>query len=173
MPYSTINKLLEPNIPHLTAAEAHGMAAGLLCINPNATSAYWLDELQDKEHPAAPETTQLLTKLFEETRRLLASDAFEFDLLLPDDDTELSERLSALKNWCLGFLYGAGCGQANPALSKDAQEILRDITEFTKLDTQAEGEEDEAAFVEITEYLRSAVMLLRDESGSGRGPALH
>lgn len=173
MPYSTINKLLKPNTPNLTAAEAHGMAAGLLCSNPKATSAYWLDELQDQDHPASAETSQLLVRLFEETRRLLASDAFEFDLLLPDDDTELSERLSALKNWCLGFLYGVGCGQANPAFSKDAQEILKDITEFTKLDTQAEGEEDEAAFVEITEYLRSAVMLLRDELDNSRDKTLH
>ena len=42
-------------------------------------------------------------------------------------------------------------------------EILKDISEFTKLDTQVEGEEDEAAFVELTEYLRSAVFLLKAE----------
>ena len=42
-------------------------------------------------------------------------------------------------------------------------EILRDIAEFTKLDTDVEDENDENDFVEITEYLRPAVLLLRDE----------
>ena len=52
---------------------------------------------------------------------------------------------------------------------KDVREILKDITEFTKLDANAEGEEDERALVEITEYLRSAVLLLRDELGESSG----
>ena len=56
-----------------------------------------------------------------------------------------------------------GSVNATTTFSKDALEILRDITEFTKLDTEVEGEEDEAAFVEITEYLRSAVLLLKAE----------
>ena len=49
--------------------------------------------------------------------------------------------------------------------SRDAQDILKDITEFTKLDTNTEDEdeEDEVALMELIEYLRSAVLLLRDE----------
>jgi uncharacterized protein YgfB (UPF0149 family) len=57
-------------------------------------------------------------------------------------------------------------GGAASNWSKEAREILKDIAEFTKLDVDAKGEEDEQAFMEITEYLRSAVLLLRDELGS-------
>jgi len=173
MPYSTVTDFLEANTPGLNAAEAHGVAVGLLCVNPQTTSAYWLEELLDNSQPMQAEASQLLIRLFDETRRLLASDAFEFDLLLPDDDELLSDRLLALKSWCQGFLFGAGCGQVRKPLSTDAQSILKDIAEFTKLDTNSEGEEDEAAFAEITEYLRSAVMLLRDELEDERDTTIH
>ena len=56
----------------------------------------------------------------------------------------------------------------NPVWPGDVGEILKDIMEFTKLDAEAEGEEDERAFMEITEYLRSAVLLLRDEFASNQ-----
>ena len=74
----------------------------------------------------------------------------------------LSLQVQALTDWCRGCLLGVGSKPASN-YSRDALEILRDIAEFTKLDTDVEGEEDENDFVEITEYLRSAVLLLRDE----------
>jgi len=106
-----------------------------------------------------------LVRLFEETRRLLGSDEFEFDLFLPEDDAPLTEQVEALKGWCRGFLLGVSSGGAASKWPKDAREILKDIAEFTKLDADAEGDEDEHALMEITEYLRSAVLLLRDELG--------
>ena len=118
---------------------------------------------------AIDENKYLLVRLFEETRRLLASDEFEFDLLLPEDDAPLSDQVEALKSWCRGFLFGVGSGAAATNWSNDVREILKDITEFTKLDANAEGEEDERALGEITEYLRPAVLLLRDELGESSG----
>jgi uncharacterized protein YgfB (UPF0149 family) len=173
MAYPTVNTLLEQNNPDLTAAEAHGVASGLLCVNGKATSAFWLAELLDEAKPLQTQDRQLLSRLFEETRNLLASDEFEFNLFLPDDDESLSDRLLALKNWCQGFLFGVGSAQITAALNTEAQGILRDISEFTKLDTDAEGEEDENAYTEITEYLRSAVMLLRTELIGGNRDTTH
>jgi len=135
MPYSTVNSLLQTTHPDLNAAEAHGIAAGMLCVNGQTTFAYWLNELLDQDQTLSVEASQLLGRLFEETRRLLASEEFEFTLLLPDDDELLSDRVLALKNWCQGFLFGTGCGQISRRLSKDAQDILKDISEFTKLDS--------------------------------------
>jgi len=173
MPYSTIDALLKQNNPDLSAAEAHGVASGILCVNGQASSEYWLGELLDHNQPLNKEGRLLLTRLFEETRRLLASDAFDFALLLPDDDELLSIRVTALKAWCQGFLFGTGCGQLRNTLSADAQGILKDIAEFTKLETDAEGEEDEAAFVEISEYLRSAVLLLQEELDADGSTTIH
>ena len=163
MAYKICNAIILKCDTELSAAEAHGMATGMLCANEQTESAYWLAELLQNSSSVIDENKNLLVRLFEETRRLLASDEFEFDLFLPEDDASLIEQVEALKSWCRGFLFGVGSGASVSNWSKDAREILKDITEFTRLDANAEGEEDERAFVEITEYLRSAVLMLRDE----------
>ncbi|MGR9014386.1 MAG: UPF0149 family protein [Gammaproteobacteria bacterium] len=163
MTYQVINTIVIQSDADLSAAEAHGMATGMLCANEQAQSAEWLNELFRHAAQAADEDRATLVHLFEETRSLLANAEFEFDLLLPDDDTLLSEQVEALTYWCTGFLLGVGFTHNASNLSKEATEILKDIAEFTKLDTEAEGEEDENDFMEITEYMRSAVLLLRSE----------
>ncbi len=163
MSYQVINKIVVQSDAELTAAQAHGMATGMLCANDSAQSAEWLSELFRHAQPPADENRTALTHLFEETQSLLNSDDFEFDLLLPGDDALLSEQLEALTHWCRGFLLGVGFSQNAADWSRDVSDILKDIIEFTKLDTEAEGEEDENDFMEITEYMRSAVLLLRSE----------
>jgi uncharacterized protein YgfB (UPF0149 family) len=170
MSYEVCDALIVQSDAELSAAEAHGLAAGMLCVNKHADSAQWLAELLRNAASVKDEDRALLDRLFEETRRLLASEEFEFDLFLPDEDAMLSKQVDALKNWCRGFLFGVGTGSDDASnWSADTREILKDIAEFTRLDTEADGEEDENALMEITEYLRSAVILLRDELDSGRG----
>lgn len=169
MAYKTCNAIIVQSDTDLSAAEAHGMATGMLCVNEQAESSAWLAELLHNASPVIDEDKNLLFRLFEETRRLLGSDEFEFDLFLPEDDASLIEQVEALKNWCRGFLFGVGSSTAVSNWPKDVREILKDIAEFTKLDANVEGEEDERAFVEITEYLRSAVLLLRDELDNSSG----
>jgi len=166
MAYNACNAIIVQSDAELSAAEAHGMATGMLCVSEQTESAAWLTELLHNSDSVIDEDKYVLVRLFEETRRLLGSDEFEFDLFLPEDDTLLIERIEALKNWCRGFLFGVSSGTSASNWTKDARDILKDIAEFTKLDANGEGEEDERAFVEITEYLRSAVLLLRDELGS-------
>jgi uncharacterized protein len=168
MAYSACNAIIVQSDAELSAAEAHGMATGMLCVNEQADSASWLAELLDDSDSVIDENKYILIRLFEETRRLLGSDEYDYDLFLPEDDMPLIERVDALKGWCRGFLFGVGSGASGSNWSKDARDILKDIAEFTKLDANAEGEEDEQDFMEITEYLRSAVLLLRDELGSSR-----
>lgn len=163
MTYQVINAIVVQSDAELSAAQAHGMATGMLCANERAQSAEWLDELFRHNAPVADEDKAVLVRLFEETRSLLASDDFEFDLFLPADEALLSEQVEALIHWCQGFLLGVSFTDTAPDYSKEATEILKDIVELTKLDTDAEGEEDESDFIEITEYMRSAVLLLRSE----------
>ena len=169
MAYNACNAIIEQIDAEFSAAEAHGMATGMLCVNEQTESASWLAELLHNSSSVIDENKNMLARLFEETRRLLASDEFEFDLFLPEDDASLIEQVEALKNWCRGFLFGVGSSTAVSNWPKDVREILKDIAEFTKLDANVEGEEDERAFVEITEYLRSAVLLLRDELDNSSG----
>lgn len=165
MAYPVINAILVENRADICAAEAHGLATGLLCANENTDSHYWLNELLHDSSAIADQQQQPLVRLFEETRQLLAGDEFAFDLFLPDDEAPFDEQIDALRSWCQGFLFGVGNQWSKPDFSKEANEIIKDITEFTKLDTDTDDddEEDKVALMELTEYLRSAVLLLRDE----------
>lgn len=163
MAYQTYNAMLKQCITELSAAEAHGIATGLLCVNSNTTSANWLVELSHNTSALDAKAQQQLIELFTSTQQLLAADDFEFTLFLPDEEQLLTERVNALKQWCQGFLYALGSLSTNSRWSKEAQEIVRDLTEFTKLDADAEGEDDERDFVEVTEYCRTAVLILRAE----------
>ncbi|MDD5274814.1 MAG: UPF0149 family protein [Methylovulum sp.] len=173
MAYPIVNKLITECNSDMSAAEAHGMATGMLCVNAETLSSYWLAELLNDAKPVSDDDQQVLVRLFEETKQLLACDEFTFALFLPDDDTLLSARVSALKTWCQGFLYGVGAAHLTGDYSSDVREVLKDISEFTRLDTMAEGEEDENAFVEITEYLKSVVLLLRDDLTSHNPDKVH
>ena len=108
MAYNACNAIIEQIDAEFSAAEAHGMATGMLCVNEQTESASWLAELLHNSSSVIDENKNLLVRLFEETRRLLASDEFEFDLFLPEDDASLIEQVEALKNWCRGFLFGVG-----------------------------------------------------------------
>lgn len=163
MAYPIINAILVKNEVDVCAAEAHGLATGMLCVNEHTDSSYWLDELLPDDNAIADEQKKLLIRLYEETKRLLTGDQFEFDLFLPDDDAPFIEKITALRSWCQGFLFGVG-HRSKSGFSKDANEIIKDIAEFTKLDTDTDDdEENEVAFMELTEYLRTAVLLLRAE----------
>jgi uncharacterized protein YgfB (UPF0149 family) len=172
MAYEACNVIVIQSDAGLSAAEAHGMATGMLCVNEHIESVQWLGELLHDVAAVTDKDKALLVRLFEETRRLLASEEFEFDLFLPDEEVSLSEQVEALKNWCRGFLFGAGAGSVVSNWPDEAREILKDFTEFTRLDTEAEGEEDENALMEITEYLRSAVLLLRAELSNNNGDSV-
>src|ERR1035437_605715 len=108
MTYSIINTIVVQSDAELSAAQAHGMATGMLCVNEQAQGSEWLTELFFHAAPAMDEDRATLVHLFEETQSLLKSDEFEFDLLLPDDEALLSERVEALTHWCQGFLLGVG-----------------------------------------------------------------
>ena len=96
---------------------------------------------------------------------MLLNDEFEFEILLPDeDDSDLIERVEALREWCKGLLLGVGFANTASQFSIQTQEILKDVAEMTKLDSDIalDDEEAENDFMELTEYLRAAVLALRD-----------
>lgn len=165
MSYMAIDTILGQYDAELSAAEAHGMASGLLAVNVNFSGEQWLTELLRHTAPLTTETRVDLMGLFDDTQDVLLHDEFEFELLLPDeDDSTLIERVEALSQWCKGFLFGVGFANTAPKFSQQAQEIIKDIAEMTKLDTAIELEDDEAEndFMELTEYLRAGVLALRD-----------
>lgn len=165
MSYTTIDAVLAQYDAELSAAEAHGMASGVLAVNANFGSEQWLNELLQQTVPLNKEHHAEFVGLFDDTQDVLIHDEFEFDLFLPDDeDSSLIERVAALRQWCKGFLLGVGFANTATTFSIQTQEILKDVAEITKLDTDIELDDEEAEndFMELTEYLRAAVLALRD-----------
>ena len=177
MDYQYIDTIVTKQDAELSAAEAHGMAAGMLCINNLTESAFWLGEMLQNAGEFNADDSADLKEFFEETRNSLANDEFIFELLLPNEGTPLNEQTEALRKWCQGFLFGLG---SSPSMSdstahwpEDVREAVKDITEFTKLDTDAEGEDAENDFMEITEYLKAVVIFLRTELNSVDNRTVH
>ncbi len=166
MSYATIDAILVQYDADLSAAEAHGMASGLLALNGKFSSKNWLNELLQNTSPISDEHEVELIGLFDDTQDVLIEEEFEFDLFLPDDsDSTLIERIDGLRQWCKGFLLGVGFANTSTNFSAQTQEILKDVAEITKLDTDIELEDEDAEndFMELTEYLRAAVLALRDD----------
>jgi yecA family protein len=166
MSYTIIDAILVQYDGELSAAEAHGMASGLLAVNSKFSNESWLHELLQNTQPISEEHKVELLGLFDDTQDVLLDDEFEFELFLPEDDeSDLVERVDALRQWCKGFLFGVGFANTSTKFSQQTQEILKDVAEITKLDTDIELDDEEAEndFMELTEYLRAAVLALRDE----------
>ncbi len=167
MSYEIVSTILQQLDMTLNPSEAHGMACGMLCIDSRCDVANWLDTLLENASLTEEDKT-ILFNLFEQTRKLLhpEEDDFSFDLFLPDSDEndDLSQHAEALRSWCQGFLFGIGylkSGQTD--WPGETGEIMRDIVEFCKLDANVENEDDEHALMEIHEYIRAAVLLIRDQ----------
>ncbi len=160
-PQSRLEALLKELRLDLSAAEVHGFMVGRLCTDHRLPWEAIAEELLPEDLPLS--CRKRLKALTEEVcRELLATD-FSFNLWLPPEERPLPERAVALAEWCQGLLYGIGLG-GRIAWSKEAEEILADVQKIATLDPDASGEEDERAFVELVEYLRTAVQLLVEEA---------
>lgn len=174
MAYQTINTIFQNNDSDLTASEAHGLATGMLCIDANVEVGNWLAELFTEQTVLIDEDKTILITLFEQTGHLLngADDGFRYDLFLPSDHESLSEQLEAVRYWCEGFLFGIGYARSSSDWPDETGEIMRDIVEFTKMDTETddgmddqEKDEQQGALMEIQEYLRVSVMMIKEVLG--------
>jgi len=159
-------------------AELHGTLTGLLCANGNAGADIWLQNL----FPNVPNGDLLgeeafgeLKKLHETARESLNATDCEFQLLLPDDDSNLDQRVHALGEWCQGFLVGLSLGGICDfkTLPEDAREIAEDLIEIARADSSYSfdgSEEDEHAYAELVEYLRVGVLLINEELQPNHAP---
>ncbi len=161
------------------ASEIHGVISGILCAGHSDAHAAWFVELfkgRSDDDLLVVEARQLLGQLYQSTQGYIEGEDLNFTPFLPDDELEIEVRAKALSEWCQGYLYGLGLAGITEAQLKDeAGEAIRDITEFTRLDHEViePGEEAELAYVELEEFLRVAVFLIREaltgkrEKGNG------
>ena len=152
------------------AAEAQGIACGLLTVNISADIIAWVKMIFGEIHADDAKQTraiELSGKLFEETKAQLQDSNLGFELLLPDEDEDLYSRFNALQQWCSAYVIGvtmAGIKDTN-TLPEDSRELIAD---FTQIATSGEFDLDdeeasEEAFFEIGEYVRVGVLLINEE----------
>lgn len=159
-------------------AEAHGFALGLALSGLQRPLQTWQRELYsdfDSSDVLAAECRQLLDLVFAGVfREMPKEDRLQLSLLLPSGVAADSQRLTAVRDWCQGFLYGIGLGGEglSARLSTQAGELLGDLAELTRMETDGveDNEENRAALMEIEEYVWVGVTLIRDElSGTEAG----
>lgn len=124
-------------------------------------------------------------RLADITRRAMQDEEFDFHPFLPDDETEMSQRVQALSDWSQGFLAGYALVVAQDStgagLGEEVSEVLRDVSAIAQAghDEDAEEEESEESYFELTEYLRFASLNLfmnrlaemEDKDNGGEAPA--
>ena len=145
-------------------SELHGALCGWLAAG-GAGSPDWLAKvLADDDIPAVA-TGSILDDLRQTSAGQLEDRSFDFELLLPDGDASLSIRSGALFDWCRGFLGGFGLAAGpSPPLSDEGSEALADIAKLAAAVPEEDGdEEDEAALVEIEEFVRVAALLIHGD----------
>jgi len=160
--------------------EVHGLLCGLLCADSGLNNSTWLAHLQQLYQHDLNTISDSLQELFTTTRFQLNDEEFGFELLLPDDDNDLTVRATALADWCQGLLSGLGLGglQQSMVLIEEVQEFLHDVNDIAQVgfDAVDADEEDEQAYNEIIEYLRIGVLMLNQtlqhESGA-TSPTIH
>ncbi len=156
------------------AAESHGVLCGMLCARGAIELSEWIGHVlgdQEEGNVLLHDTVHQLSELHQVTMEKVNDISGSFYMLLPDDDEDLLGRTEALANWCQGFVYGLAAGgiSEDSKLPGDTQEILMDFIEISRAghDTVDEAleatEEDELAFVEVVEYVRTGVMLINEE----------
>ena len=165
--------IAQGNLEASELAECHGVVCGLLCRLPDASLDAFislLDMLELIKTPG-PALKMSLEELLNSSRAQLADEDLGLTLWLPDDDETLEDRTMALSQWCSGFLAGIGSGgdDALEAISEDANDGLKDLQQISTADVTDtdESEEDENAFVEIVEYIRVVILMIREDL---RGP---
>lgn len=169
--YAVLSRALDKTALKLHPSQVHGLICGLLCGNPNNTTAWEELVTGGKETEIVHEVLQ---SLYDDSAKQLKDFLFELELILPADTEALPQRAEALTLWCQGVLTGlklAGVPivERNP---NEMTEAINDLIEIAKMNYEQviATEEDEEAYNELVEYVRMAVILIYQDLREAEAP---
>lgn len=157
------------------AAELHGLMAGFLAAGGSLQGDDWLGRLHIEAEQGLVQRNTVLQRLHRATQESFDDDDLGFDLLLPDKSASVPERVQAMLAWCRGFLSGFALAPSRVPLGEEAQEAFADLSRIASFSVD-DDEQDEAALMDITEFVRVAVLLIhagRAQGLDGSGERLH
>jgi yecA family protein len=163
--YDTLKFTLHKLDTDDTIASAHGILCGFACVKPELKLEDWLDEIFISFNPDNPEEQaayELLAQIFNATLSQLNDAELDFQLLIADEETRLSEQTNTLIEWCQGYLTGLGL-QKIATIDEEVLEMIRDLSEIAKLDGDLQETEQNAQDLnEIIEFVRMGVLLIQE-----------
>ena len=168
--YQHLQDALERADADMYASESHGVLCGMVCAAGQADLSQWLEQVFvefDLNNMHIKEAAQLLAGLFENSKVQLNDSTADFQILLPDDNDTLAERVEALAQWCQGFTYGLATGglKKDQKLPEDTAELLQDMVEIGRASHGDEpaDESGEDDYMQLCEYVRMGVLLINEE----------
>lgn len=171
--YQHIVNALQCHHAAVFPAEFHGYMCGIICgghyTENEAGFRVVLGMLED-ENFTSKEAKAVAAELMLNTFHQLHDVNCNFKLLLPEDEQPINFRSQALAVWCQNFLGGLGLsGIDNKKIQqKEINEAILDIAEIAKLKygdlLDRDSEEQEIELMELTEYVRVAVLLIYTET---------
>ena len=170
--HETLARALAEADSDTSAAEAHGVISGVLCVSSDdQAGSKWvpilLSDAAQMTPAAAKKLSLSLMYIHQNTLNALKSGNFTFDLIVPDDDKPVAERIAALADWCRGYLLGLSvhgpAGKQNLVAQK--KEFVEDLIEITNVQPGQEHEKEaENDLMELHEFIRVGVQMVFDES---------
>jgi uncharacterized protein YgfB (UPF0149 family) len=152
-------------------AESHAIASGMLVANTSADKQAWIKqiiaEIEEDELPPPADAVEAMESWFNEIKNQLQDNNLRFELCLPDDNQTLEKRVTALQEWCRGFILGIAMSGVKDftELPEDTRELLSD---FSRISAEEEFDLDnvdeaEIAYMDISQYVRIGVLLINEE----------
>lgn len=158
--FEQLSELLQNFGALLDAAELHGFLVGQLATGKRFSRSEWLraaNEQADLSQSPDEVAGDRLYELYTSTLVALQSGELDFQLLLPDDDCALPERVENLGLWCQGFLTGFGLAGSKLKIDEELAEALRDISAIAQVGASEDEvalESSESDLFSISEYVR-------------------
>lgn len=164
--HQTIESLLASAECDHPASEVHGILLGLMAAKGHPGFMEWINEFMpmvETPDSAYQEALKGLAHIHVATAKTIGDDEFELPLLLPHE-ADIEQRTAALADLSRGVLFGLAAGgvDASVDLIEDTQEIIEDLTQLCHIEA-TEGEDNEDAFEELSDYLAVSIRLLHAE----------
>ena len=163
--YNSVNRQLISAGTGVWASESHGFLCGIFCASNSVASVIWQEYLLVGVENSSDfdESFAVLTQLAKHASDEILSEDMIFTLFLPDDKASIAERSNSISEWCAGFVSGLGIGRGENKLDLDSEgdEFLQDIISISRMGgLDEEGDDSEAAYFEIVEYIRVGVIFI-------------
>lgn len=150
----------------LSPTYLHGSITGVLSAGKRMTQEDWVDWALDliapTEEVEEPHVT-IVQGMYFKTLSELEDEGLSFQLIMPNEDMPMEDRLLALSEWAGSFLgaFGAtGVVKETSDMPATLQEILEDLAEIAQVDAKSAEDLNEAEddFLAVAEHVRVSAL---------------